>query len=142
MKKFSFTIRGNRYEVEIQQFENNIAEMEVNGSHYTVEVHEEVRPSKTPTILVRKEVPDPRRSEVKIRKTIGSALQMKSPLPGTVMQVLVKSGDNVKKGQKLLVYEAMKMENSILAERDGQITAVRVQPGDNVLEGDVLVEMS
>jgi biotin carboxyl carrier protein len=140
MKKFKFTIRGNVYDVEIQKFEDNIAKVEVNGTCYNVEVHQEVKQPKTPT-LVRQEVPSPKRSETKIKKNIG-ATQIKSPLPGNILQVFVKAGDDVKKGDKLLIYEAMKMENTVLAEKDGKVTLVKVQKGESVLEGDVLIEIS
>lgn len=140
MKKFKFTIQGNAYDVEVIQFEDNIARIEVNGTHYDVEVHKQVVQPKTP-VLVRQEVPAPTRSETKIKKSIG-ALQIKAPLPGNIMQILVRTGDPVKKGEKLLIYEAMKMENSILAEKDGTVAAIKVQPGDSVLEGDVLIELS
>jgi biotin carboxyl carrier protein len=140
MKKFKFTVRGNDYDVEIIKFEDNIAKVEVNGTQYAVELHTEVKQTKTP-ILVRQEVPAPSRSETKIKKAIG-ATQIKSPLPGNIMEVFVKTGEAVKKGDKLLLLEAMKMENSILAEKDGQITAIKVHPGESVLEGDVLVEIS
>jgi len=140
MKKFKFTIRGNEYEVEVHKFEDNFAKLEVNGTCYEVEVHKQVVQQKTP-VLVRQEVPAPRRSETKIKKSIG-AFQIKAPLPGNIMQIFVSTGDEVKKGDKLLIYEAMKMENSILAEKDGAVSAIKVQPGDSVLEGDVLIELS
>jgi len=140
MKKFKFTIRGNDYDVEIQNFEDNIAKVEVNGTKYSVEVHKEIKQTKTP-VLVRQEVPSPKRSETKIKKNIGASI-IKAPLPGNILQVSVKNGDEVKRGDKLLVYEAMKMENNVLAEKDGVVAAVKVQPGDSVLEGDVLIEMS
>lgn len=140
MKKFKFTIQGNQYDVEVRSFEDRIAKVEVNGTCYSVEVHKEVVQTKTP-VLVRTEVPQPRRSETKIKKSIG-ATQVRAPLPGNIMQVLVKPGDEVKKGDKLLVYEAMKMENSILAERDGSVAAIKVQVGDSVLEGDLLIELT
>ena len=139
MKKFKFTIHGNNYDVEVLNFDDNIANVEVNGTKYAVEVHREMRQTKTP-ILVRQEVPSPRRSETKIKKTLGTSA-IKAPLPGNIMQVFIKAGDEVKKGDKLLIYEAMKMENSILAEKDGQISSVKVQPGDSIIEGDVLIEM-
>jgi len=140
MKKFKFTIQGNSYDVEVLDFEDNIAKVEVNGTKYAVEVHKELKQIKTP-VLVRQEVPSPKRSETKIRKSIG-ATQIKAPLPGNIMQVFVKAGDDIKKGEKLLMYEAMKMENNILAEKDGQVTAIKVQAGDSVLEGDLLIEIS
>jgi len=140
MKKFKFTIQGNSYDVELLDFEDNIAKVEVNGTKYDVEVHKEVKQAKTP-VFVRQPVPSPTRSETKIKKSIG-ATQIKAPLPGNIMQVFVKAGDIVKKGDKLLMYEAMKMENNILAEKDGQITSLKVQVGDSVLEGDLLIEIS
>lgn len=140
MKKFKFTIQGNNYEVEVLDFEDNIAKVEVNGTKYDVEVHKEVKQAKTP-VFVRQPVPSPTRSETKIKKSIG-ATQIKAPLPGNIMQVFVKTGDFVKKGDKLIIYEAMKMENNILAEKDGQVTTLKVQAGDSVLEGDLLIEIS
>lgn len=140
MKNFKFTIRGNEYDVDVLKFEDNVAKIEVNGTRYDVEVHKQVMQSKTP-VLMRQEVPAPRRSESKIKKNIG-ATQIKAPLPGNIMQIFISTGDEVKKGDKLLIYEAMKMENTILAEKDGTVSAIKVQPGDSVLEGDVLIELS
>lgn len=140
MKKFKFTIRGNNYNVEIFNIEENHAKIEVNGTRYKVEVHQELKQSKTPQ-LVRKEMPLPKRSESKIRKSIG-AMPVKAPLPGNILHVMVKEGDEVKKGDTLLIYEAMKMENSVLAEKDGKVVSLHVQQGDSVLEGDTLIELS
>jgi biotin carboxyl carrier protein len=140
MKSYRFTIRGHNYDVEIQDFEDNIANIEVNGTKYAVEVQHEVKQTKTP-IFIRKDIPSPARRESKIKKDISSTVLVKSPLPGNIMQVYIKPGDEVKKGEKLLMYEAMKMENMILAEKDGIIISVKVQPGDGVLQDDVLIEM-
>ena len=57
------------------------------------------------------------------------------------MNVFVKEGDEVKKGDKLLMYEAMKMENILTAERDGTVRKIMVIPGDSVLQDDVLLEI-
>ena len=62
-----------------------------------------------------------------------------APLPGTIMQIFVNVGDQVKRGDKILMYEAMKMENNFLAEVDGEIKDIKVRVGDNVLQGAVLV---
>ena len=64
---------------------------------------------------------------------------MKSPLPGVILDVKVNVGDTVAKGDLLLILEAMKMENSIVADRDGKVTAINVKNGDSVLEGTDLV---
>jgi len=142
MKKFKFTIHGNLYEVEILDFEENIAKVEVNGTVYDVEVHKDIKTTKTPT-LVRKEEPRPVGKETRIPRsaTRTANIVIKAPLPGTIIQVLVKEGDTVTIGQKLLTMEAMKMENNVLAEKDGTVRSIKVKPGDTVLQNDVLVEI-
>lgn len=142
MKKFKFTINGNVYEVEIQGFEENIAKVEVNGTPYDVEIHRDLKMTKTPT-LVRAEAPPPKGKETRIPKIPSKTtnLAIKSPLPGTIISVLVKEGEKVSMGQKLLTMEAMKMENNVLAEKAGIVKSVLVKPGDTVLQNDILVEI-
>jgi biotin carboxyl carrier protein len=138
MKKFKFKIQGNPYEVEVKNFEDSIATVEVNGTSYEVQVEKQVTVSKTPT-LIRKPVKVDADSG-KIKKSSGSML-IKAPLPGNIMQVSKKTGDPVKMGEMVVIYEAMKMENQVLAEKDGTIGEVKVAPGDAVLQGDVLFEI-
>jgi glutaconyl-CoA/methylmalonyl-CoA decarboxylase subunit gamma len=142
MKKFSFTINGNKYEVDILGFEENVAKVEVNGTHYDVEVQRDLPVTKTPT-LVRAEPPKPSPKEARIPKSPSqtSNMAIKAPLPGTIIQVLVKPGDKVAMGQKLLTMEAMKMENNVMSEKDGTIRLVNVKPGDTVAQNDILVEI-
>jgi glutaconyl-CoA/methylmalonyl-CoA decarboxylase subunit gamma len=143
MKKFKFTIQGNNYDVEILNMEENIAEIDVNGSTYKVEIQQEVKTSKTPK-LVRKQVePAQDSATVKTNKPSAKAAAglIKAPLPGVIIEVKAKEGDDVKIGDKLLVMEAMKMENNINADREGKIISVKIKQGDSVLEGDVLVEI-
>ena len=142
MKKFNFLINGNSYEVEVLGFEDNIAKMEVNGTLYDVEVQKELKMTKTPT-LVRAEPPKPTRKESKIPRTLSQTtnIAIRAPLPGTIITVLVKPGDKVAMGQKLLTMEAMKMENNVLSEKDGVVRDVLVKPGQTVAQNDVLVEI-
>jgi biotin carboxyl carrier protein len=140
MKTFKFTIKGQEYDVEVRQVNGSTAEVEVNGTTYQVEVQKEMKPSKTP-ILVRPEPAVPK-SAHKFKKKISGNFEVRTPLPGSIMHIFVKEGDEVKKGEKLVMYEAMKMENTILAEKDCQVLKVRVKPGDTILEGDVLMEMA
>ena len=139
MKKYKFKIRGNEYDAEILSFENNVAEIEINGSHYKVELEHEVKKSKTPK-LVRARVPVPSKKEQKI--TPHATSNINAPLPGTIIKILIKEGDTVKRGATLLVMEAMKMENNILAEKDGLISKLHVSEGDTVLQNDTLLEIS
>jgi glutaconyl-CoA/methylmalonyl-CoA decarboxylase subunit gamma len=142
MKKFSFVINGNAYEVEVLGFEENIAKVEVNGTHYNVEVQKELKMTKTPT-LVRAESPKPTPKESKIPRTPSQTtnVAIKAPLPGTIISVLVKAGEKVALGQKLLTMEAMKMENNVLSEKDGIVKVVHVKPGQAVAQSEVLVEI-
>lgn len=139
MKKFKFTIKGNEYEVKIKDFEDKIAQIEVNGTEYNVEIHHEVKQVKTPR-LVRKPVSN-KPGEGTIAKSAGGAIKVEAPLPGNIFKILVKEGDTIKKGDILLIMEAMKMENNILAEKDGVVSSIKVKVGDAVLQGDLLIEM-
>ncbi len=143
MKKYKFKINGNDYEVEVKDFENGTANIEVNGTCYQIEVDKmktttTVKP-KTP-ILVRSSVPKPNANESNIQKNEG--VSVKSPLPGTIVKILVKVGDTVKEGDKLLTMEAMKMENNVLAESGGVISKIHITEAQTVLQNDTLITIS
>ncbi|MCF8217404.1 MAG: biotin/lipoyl-binding protein [Bacteroidales bacterium] len=147
MKEFEFTINGNKYSVEIRNFESNVATVEVNGTPYEVEVHKELKQPKTPT-LIRKEVKSQKSAESSQSRPADSGggsssggFQVNAPLPGTILDIHVKPGDQIKKGQNLITMEAMKMENSVLAEKDGTVKEIKVSQGDSVLQDDLLIEM-
>ena len=65
-----------------------------------------------------------------------------TPLPGTILDVFVNVGDQVKSGQTVVLLEAMKMENNIEADTEGTVTSINVRKGDSVLEGDTLIVIS
>ncbi len=143
MKKYKFTIRGNEYDVQIHNIEDNTAEIEVNGTTYNVDIHKEVKVTKTPKLVRTKIEPS---SEGHTAKTSSPAEHkggglIKAPLPGTILELKVSAGDSVKVGDTLLIMEAMKMENNIKADREGKIESIKVNAGDSVLEGDVLIEI-
>ncbi len=143
MRSFKFTISGNNYEVDVLKLEGSFAEVEVNGTPYQIEIQRQKSESKTP-ILVRPSRPNPsdsheiKREEKDSKATLSKVL---APLPGNILQLFVKQGDQVKRGDKILIYEAMKMENNLLAEKDGMIKSLKVSVGDSVLQGDVLLEI-
>ena len=144
MKKFKFTISGKPYEVEVQNIEGNIATINVNGTEYKVEMEEQAAPViappvRTSTAKSTSSAPAQNAGPKPAAAAGGAGYKMAAPLPGTIMQIFVHQGDTVKKGDKLLMYEAMKMENNLLAEADGSITAINCRQGDNVLQGDVLI---
>ncbi len=139
MKNYKFKIHGTQYEVEIDDFEGNIANIEVNGTKYQVEIENNIVKPKTPK-LVRKTVVKNPGEGIVVGPSTGT-YQIKSPLPGTIIKILIAVGDTVKKGDNMLIMEAMKMENNILAEKDGVVKSIKVSVGDNVLQNDVLLEI-
>jgi biotin carboxyl carrier protein len=145
MKKFSFTINGNGYDCEIKNIEDNVAEVEVNGVSYSVEFDRVLETTKTPKLVRTEAVPstDITRSEQKTSSPAGPKGSgfIKSPLPGTIVDLHIKVGDNVKAGDKLLTLEAMKMENIINSDKTGTIVKINYKKGDTVMEGDILIEV-
>ncbi|HNW50338.1 MAG TPA: biotin/lipoyl-binding protein [Prolixibacteraceae bacterium] len=143
MKKFKFNINGNSYETEIQSVEDNIAEVSVNGTVYRVEVEKGMSVVKTPK-LVRSTVAPSTDTHPSTAKTSSPSAPkgtgtIKSPLPGVILDIFVKEGDEVKIGQKLLMLEAMKMENNIEADKAGKVVSVSKKKGESVMEGDILL---
>ncbi len=138
MKKFDFTIKGNKYSTWIKEMDGNIAKIEVNGTKYKVEIHQEVKKTKTPTLVRKPVVRKPGEGAVPAGPSVGA---VKAPLPGNIFKVLVKEGDEVNAGDNLLIMEAMKMENEIKAEKKATVASIKVKEGDAVLQGAVLIEM-
>lgn len=142
MKEFKFTINGSEYSVNINNVEGNIADLEVNGTPYKVEIDKELKQVKTPKLVRPAAIPstDAHPSVAKTQSPgVATAGAIKSPLPGVVLELAVRVGDQVKMGQKLLVLEAMKMENNIDSDKEGTIREIKVDKGSSVLEGDVLI---
>lgn len=140
MKKYKFTIRGNDYHVHLKDIEDNVAELDVNGTIYEVEIHSEVKTTKTPK-LVRKPVEQkPGEGQIKKAESTGKH-KVIAPLPGTIIKVNVAVGDVVTEGQNVLVMEAMKMENQVQTTKGGEVTSIKVIAGDSVLQDDVLIEI-
>ena len=143
MKKYKFTINGNVYDVNIQNMEDNIAEVEVNGTLYSVSLDKTMQVSKTPRLVRSVSVPSTD-SAPSIAKTANptsakGAGTVKSPLPGVILEIYVKEGDTITMGQKLIMLEAMKMENNISADKPGKVVSIKVNKNDAVMEGDVLI---
>ena len=137
MKKYNFTINDIDYAVEIKSIEDKTLEVHVNGVSYTVELEKEVKETKTPTLVRSVAVPSTDEgAAVKVAAKTGT---IKSPLPGTIVDVFVKQGDKVTIGQKVLLLEAMKMENEISSDKAGTVAEIKASKGDTVMEGDVLI---
>lgn len=124
IKRYNIKVDGKSYEVEVEELvgDSNAAlrPEAVSQSAPKVSVHKACAP----------------KPQVAPSGGSGSVL---APMPGTINDIKVKSGDTVKKGQVLLILEAMKMENEIMASCDGTVSSVNVSKGASVSAGDVLV---
>ena len=136
MKEYKFKINGKEYNVAIGEATGKMLSVNVNGADYQVEL--ENAPAAAP-VAAPVAAPKAEAAPAAAPKAAGAGIVVKSPLPGIIISVDVKEGQAVKRGQKVAVIEAMKMENDILAEADGTITAVHTRKGDSVLEGADIV---
>lgn len=138
MKEYKLKINGNDYAVAITNIEESIAEIEVNGTPFKVEI--DMPAKKRPTLAATK-VNKPASVEANVSRpsTAAGETAVSSPLPGVILEVSVSEGDSVKKGQKLMILEAMKMENVIEATADGKVISIKANKGDSVLEGATLI---
>ena len=142
MKEYKYKIKGVDYSVKINGVEDNIAKVEVNGVEFDVEME---KPIAQPKPVVRavaapvKTVEAPKAAQEAVAQGVTA---VKAPLPGTVNDIKVTVGQAVKKGQTVVVLEAMKMENNIDADRDGKVQEVKVQRGETVMEGAILITIA
>lgn len=139
MKEFKYTIDGKEYKVTIASIdENNVADIIVNEESYKVQLEKETEPEKKKVILGQ-QVEENSANENSMTTNVNVSNAIKAPLPGTITQICVEIGQEVKVGDTLVVLEAMKMANNIEAETDGKVTAICVKTGQAVLEEDALV---
>lgn len=141
MKEYKFKINGNDYNVAINSVEGGLADVTVNGASYKVELESApAAPVATSPAAGAATAPVAAPAAAPVApKAAGEGTAVVSPLPGVIIEVSVKEGQAVKKGQKVAVIEAMKMENEIPALADGTVTSIKVSKGDSILEGDTIV---
>ena len=120
-------VNGISYPIEIVSHHQNEYELLVNGVSYTFSIE-------TPFSLQRKKVLNSQASE-------STTIRLKAPMPGKILEVLVKTGGTVKAGDTLVILEAMKMQNAILASTKGIIKKVLVKEGDTTSKSDLLIEL-
>jgi len=135
MNNFKYTINGNVYKVVVNRIEDTVAEVEVNGTSYKVEMN---MPAKKQIVTINRPVQTTVAPVTKPPVVSAIDSSLRSPLPGVILEIACNVGDTMKKGQKVVVLEAMKMENVINAEKDGVVKAIHVNKGDSVLEGTEL----
>lgn len=147
MKEFAFKINGAEYKCAVEEVAAGKTNVTVNGKVYTVETEapkaaapkaEAPKAEAKPAAAPKAEAEAPK-AEAKPAAATAGGVQVKSPLPGSVIKVLVSEGRAVKKGDTLLTLESMKMENAIMAEADGTVKQIAVTPGQNVMQDDLLI---
>ncbi len=138
MKNFKFKIHDNNYKVNIKSHDGNVIHLEVNGTSYSVTMKDEVKKTKTPTLVraASKRPSEPLKVNPSSQKT-----KIFAPIPGVIMSIDVKVGDTIKVGDRMLVLEAMKMENNIVCEKEGTITALHIAAGQQVLQDELMIEL-
>ena len=146
-KELKLKINGEEYAVVINKFTAYEAELTVNGRRYTVGLNDlgidqiaDVNP-KAAVAKKESETAKKSRSAPSLHRPaeLVNAKSVMAPLPGLILSVFVKPGDDVKTGQRLLMLEAMKMENEVNANQDGRVKEVRFKEGDSVNQGEVLI---
>ena len=130
MRKFNITVNGVSYEVEVEEV----------GAGFAAPVAP-VAPAPVaaaPVAAAPKAAAPAPAAAPKAAAPVANGLKVVSPMPGTILDVKVSVGASVKKGDILMILEAMKMENEIVAPEDGTVAQVNVQKGASVNSGDVL----
>lgn len=137
MKEYKLNINGNDYQVAVNDQNGNRADVTVNGTNYTVTLDQGKAVAAKPVAAAAPAPAQP--APAAAAKPAAGGGAVKSPLPGVILDIKVAVGDAVKVGQRLMVLEAMKMENNVDSDKEGTVAEIRVGTGDSVLEGDVLI---
>ena len=144
MKEYKITINNRTHLVVIKKIQSNNAVVDVDGTQINVEIESkikrhleplEVKPN-PPTTLASNSL-DKKRLEL----PSSSEVQIVAPLPGMILQILVKEGEKISANQIVMKMEAMKMENDIKSDKDGIIEKIHVNQGDAILENSVLISL-
>ena len=152
MRTYSYNVNGAQYDVTIESIQGQMAKVNVNGVAFDVEmlgapIAEGDLPAAAPAAAPAATTAAPAAAPATpaaapAKGAAGAGTPVKAPLPGVVTKVLVANGQSVKKGDTVVVLEAMKMENNITAECDGTVSGVCCAAGDSVMEGTTLVTIA
>ncbi len=156
MNEYILTINQKEYRAEVSEINAEYALIQVNGKEFRVDLQQLALSKLMPAAAMASE---PRAAALAMQPAIGVAPApaappapaaasgdassiVKAPLPGLIIDVKIREGEKVKAGQIILVMEAMKMENQIQATTDGTVKKVFVKKGENVAEGNALIEIA
>jgi biotin carboxyl carrier protein len=138
MRKFSVSVNGKSYDVEVEEISKNqtpVVEIQSKSGSSPVE--------KTTSKPLSEKAEEPsQKPSVQSQAAAAGAIKVSAPMPGTIIGVKAKIGDVIKKGNVLLVLEAMKMENEIVAPQDGTVASINVSKGQHVNTGELMVSLN
>ncbi|MGF7398176.1 biotin/lipoyl-containing protein [Thermoanaerobacterium thermosaccharolyticum] len=127
MKKFIVTVNGKKYDVEVEEVKSDIS--------YDKKSVEE-------SAVKKENIPSYNHTQIKnTQEVIDGAATVNAPMPGTILDIKVGLGQTVKRGDVLIILEAMKMENEITSPYDGVVASINVSKGASVNTGDILLSL-
>lgn len=151
MSKQTLTVivNGKEYQVEVADVNASPLHMTVNGNTYVVEIPQGSAPlpPTAPAVVeaipaAKPAAPTVRAVAPSVRTAVNAGGQVLAPMPGVILDILVRPGDDVKKGDTLCSLEAMKMKSAIRSPQDGTVAAVEVSDGQKVNHNDVLIRFA
>ena len=139
MKTYKLLIGGQRYEAQVLEYSPHHAKININGIDYLIEIEDDIQAGIPVLPQQEKSVP--------LAPALSSGFaadsgEIRAPLPGVITSLKVQEGDSVKKGQTILILEAMKMESEISAPVDCVIGTIHVKERAPVQEGDLLMTLT
>lgn len=135
IKKYNVTVNGRNYQVELEEVKDGVTVSAPKTTPAPAPA-QKAAPAQAPAAKA------PEAAPASAAKPAAGATVVSAPMPGTILSIKVKSGDTVKRGDILLILEAMKMENEILAAADGTVAGVHIAQGASVNTGDALISMA
>lgn len=153
--KYNISVKEQTFEIEMGEIRQGMARVNVNGTDYDVRIDNYPGGAPSQTTMPSPAIPQ-RTSAAPATPAATVAPQramkpspapeapssdniVKAPMPGLILDVQVKTGDQVKAGQTVIIMEAMKMENSITVKIDGTVKEIHVQKGAQVMTGHTLL---
>lgn len=138
MKKYIITVNGKKFEVEVEEVTQGAQFSTPKTMEPTASVQPKVEAKPQPAVSEPKAEP---KKEVATKPVPQGTEVVEAPMPGTVLDIKVSEGDTVTEGQVLVILEAMKMENEIVAPRGGKVSAVNITKGAQVDAGEPLISL-
>jgi len=141
--KIHVQIQGKKFTVKVGDIQSRPIKTEVDGEIFEVWPQESIVPGEGQIAVNNPEPDHPQSPSIQFsqgdKTPAAQTSSVQAPIPGVIIEVMVKPGENVNYGQELCVLEAMKMKNSIRASRDAIIQEVFTKVGDHVHQGQQII---